>query len=295
MYNSVNESLYSSFITVQLLSRDTFHEYINNLINQSISDAPVTLTTFLSILRAVNHGNAIISAYGTNFEYIDLWYNSSYTIAITQAMTYDNVCSCALNPTCTTQANFVDLNSSKILPLKGLKMGCTPSESFFASTLECFYDVSCIDLIEEQMNSTDLVNTIDAVMPLSLNMSQFPVNTTINDLVEKLFIENWSTTINYSAYYAQCLPLLCSYTYIQKLNSLYTITVLLGLCGGLTLILRWICPNIIYLFYQIHRYWRKRSNIVKSESSVQMATIETTNNTLQCEDAYIITVDSTSS
>jgi hypothetical protein len=294
MTDSVEQFLASFFVTAQLLPQGVFYERINLLIDQSKSNAPVTFTRLLSILRTTNHGNAIISAYGTNYQYIDPLYNVSDPQVQTQTVSYDDGCSCALNANCTTQAGFVTSNSTEILPIKGLKIGCTPSESFLASTLECFYDISCINLIQQQMGIIDKMDTSDIPLSLSVNTSRFPINTTIIDLIQNLFIENWSTTINYSAYFGQCAPTLCSYTYIQKLNSLYTVTVLLGLCGGLTLALQWICPNVIYLLAKMQRYWRKRRNIVEPASTIQIAPIESTNATLKSRDACRVTINSTS-
>ncbi|CAF1521621.1 unnamed protein product [Adineta ricciae] len=37
------------------------------------------------------------------------------------------------------------------------------------------------------------------------------MNTTISKFVDDLFVERWTTKINYSSYYEQCSPLLCSY------------------------------------------------------------------------------------
>jgi hypothetical protein len=159
-------------------------------------------------------------------------------------------------------------------------MGCTPSESFLASTLECFYDLSCISLIQQQNNYTNNINaTYDPVL-IFANASQFPMNTTMIDLVNHIFIESWSTTINYSAYFDQCSPTFCSYTYIQQLNSLYTVTFLLGLYGGLSFVLKWICPNVIYLLDKVYQWRKKRSNLVEPERAIKMATIENNSATL---------------
>ena len=146
----------------------------------------------------------------------------------------------------------------------GLKIGCTPTESFLASTLACFYNSSCINLIYDQLNYNNSIS-----MPLSINTSQFSTDTPVIDLVNKVFIENWSIAINYSSYFDQCKPSLCSYTYIERVNLLYTITLILGLYGGLTLILKWLCPIIIRLLVTIYQCRKKRTNRIEP---IQMAT-----------------------
>ncbi|CAF4367003.1 unnamed protein product, partial [Adineta steineri] len=200
------------------------------------------------------HGNAIISAYATNYEYL-LPERSENIIADyvmrTQGIVYDNNCSCALNASCTTSASFIQTNSSETVPIQGLRMGCTPTESFFASTLECFYNLSCINLIYEHINYSSNVNNTNVLEPPSIDAP-------VIDLINKLFIDNWSITINYTLYFNQCLPTICSNTYIQKLNSLYTITRLLGLCGGLTVVLTWICPTFMCLLAKIYECCKKK-------------------------------------
>jgi hypothetical protein len=175
-------------------------------------------------------------------------------------------------------------------------MGCTPTESFLASTLECFYNSSCIDLFQQQINYTNSINGTYMSALVFTNSSQFPTNTTIIDIVNALFIENWSTKINYAAYFDQCLPTSCSYTYIQQLNSFYTVTLLLGVYGGLSIILKWICPNIIYFMAKVYYRRKKRPNLVGPDHhTCEMATIETDDATPNSTDVDKSNVDSESS
>ena len=289
--NSVNQFLTSLFVTDQLLTQATFDTQIILLIDQGDSTVSQTFTRLLDLLRATNHGNAIITAYATNFQYIIPWYNLGATVAITKAITYDDGCSCALAKNCTSQASFVNLQPSENLPIKGLKMGCTPSESFLSSTLECFYDISCISLIQQQMSNVNTMNATDVPVLVYTNTSRFSTNSTISELVQNLFTEKWSRSINYSAYFYQCSPVLCSYTYIQQFNPLYTVTVLLGLFGGLNFVLKWFCPNIIYLIAKIYWYRKQRRNTIQPTSAIEMGTVETINTTLNPINNLNITVE----
>ncbi|UJR24406.1 hypothetical protein I4U23_005783 [Adineta vaga] len=183
--------------------------------------------------------------------------------------------SCGLHSNCTSQASFLITNSSDPIEIKGLKIGCTPSESFLASTLECFYDISCINLIQEYTNYTNKVNVTTIPIPhLSAMINQSSVNLTIAELVNNLFIENWTTTMNYSSYFEQCSPLLCSYTYLQKFNSLYTITLLCGLQGGLTIVLKWISPKIIQYLTIVYQHHQKRKRRIQPVSTIEMMSTE---------------------
>ncbi|CAF0746321.1 unnamed protein product [Adineta steineri] len=256
--NSVNQFLTSLLVTSELLSEINFHQKLESLIEQSKSNAPTTFRHLLFLIQTINHGNAFMSTYGTTFEYIVPKNASTESYLSTTALIYDDECSCGLYSNCTTQANFITFNSSRIIPIpiKGLKIGCTPSESLRASTLECFYDSSCINLIHEYTNYN---NSHD---PLSTMKSRVSINTTIAELIDNLFIEQWSTKMNYTSYFQQCLPSYCYYISTQKFNFLDIITLLLSLQGGLAIVLKWICPKIVRIASKIKDYRKKRVNTV---------------------------------
>lgn len=212
-----------------------------------------------SLIRAINHGNAIVSTYGTNFEYTfesQLIEPGGAVSAASQSVTYDDGCLCQMTSNCTTQAMFIERNAS--IPVPGMKVGCLPSESFRLSTLQCFYEQSCLDLIRNYTNSTQRLE------PLSSANSRFSMNATFDALMENLFVEQWNTTMNYSSYFSQCSPLLCSYTYEERFNVLSTAIFILGLKGGLVIVLKWICPKVIRVAAHLYRLRRKRISPIPS-------------------------------
>ena len=179
------------------------------------------------------------------------------------------------------------------MTIKGLRMGCTPTASLLASTLECFYNLSCINLIREHVTGTNEANTTDAPL-LYASSSRFLPNTSVNDMVSRLFVETWSTNLTYSAYFNRCAPTSCSYTYIQQVNSFYTGTVILGLYGGLSIALRGICRTLIYLLYKMYQGRKKRSNRIDVEQCAKIATIESAIRVLPATNVTETTVDSKS-
>ena len=249
--NLIEHFLSTSFITNELLFEHDFNQRIDATIAQTKSNAPNSLNSIMSFIRNVNFGNAIISTYGTNFKYVLILSNHS-SAPPTEAEIYDNDCSCALRSNCTSQAYRIGNTSSDRIALKGLKIGCTPSESFLSSTLECFYDVLCIDIIKEYLNYSDVLHPISIIAD----------NRTVEELAKNLFIEQWLITKNYSSYYQQCLPLSCSYTYVQESNLIYILSFILGLQGGLILVLKWICPQLVLWIIKIKRYRNKHLNTI---------------------------------
>lgn len=83
-------------------------------------------------------------------------------------------------------------------------------------------------------------------------------------LVDEMFIETWSSNISYNDFFAQCQPTKCSIILIERLNPLYTFTMITSLYGGLSIILRLISPSMAKVLY---RYISKRRQATVSTIS----------------------------
>jgi len=262
--NSINEFLSSFYVTTQLTSANNFYSKLNESIRQIQSNSSKTITNYFLLIESINHVNGFVSTYGTNYEY-DLPLGAfAYAYLGSQPRIYDNSCSCQLYSNCTSQAKLFSMNSSERISLNGLKIGCLPSQSFHLSTLECFYDKICLNLIEKSIRSNDLSTS------LLTKSSRFPLNTTITELLDNMFIEQLKTQQNYSLYFKRCSPSSCSYTYVQYIDLVYTITYLLGLQGGLSIVLKWISPKLIRIIYSLNRYRKRRTNCVQIQSSIDV-------------------------
>lgn len=265
----IEQFLSSLFITAQLLSPEDFHSRLASVVEETVSNAPVTFNRLLTLSRIVNDGNALISRYGTNFDYVLNWNNFEFNYAWTRAVVYDHDCSCGKFLNCTTQAYFIEESLSTMVSVKGMRVGCTPSESFYLSTLECFYDQSCLDLIQHYTNFSQRLT------PLNQTMERFSINATVNELINNVFVAKWNTTTDYSSYFSKCSPLVCSYTYVEPFNPLYAITFLLSLQGGLSIVLKWTCPRIIRLLVKIyHQCKKRRMNRVRPISTIETTSTE---------------------
>ena len=263
----VNQFLSSLIITHHLLSKVAFDRQIDGALEQEQTTAPAMLIRLLFLLQSTSHTNAIVSTYGTNFEYLNPRLETFMNLLSGTAVTYDNNCSCGLNSNCTIPASYMPSNGNGRIELKGLKMGCTPSQSFLASTLECFYNASCIHTLLHMSNDTDSALSVLTPSALQTNASRFPVDNQVSDLLKDLFVEDWSITKNYSMYYSRCQPTQCSYTYYQQVDSLYTITRFLSLYGGLAIIFKWVCPRIIYLLMKTSPMLQEAFYIGATESA----------------------------
>ena len=268
--NSIEHFLSTSFVTKDLLIENNFNNHISLAIEQTKQNARSVLNSIFFLIRNVTFGNAIMSTHGTNFRYsYDLpdWEG----LAFVDVEIYDNDCSCALNSNCTSPAYFLESNdSSNKIELQGLKIGCTPSESFLLSTLECFYNETCIHIIKQYINYSQILD------PISITTIE---NRTIEQLVKNLFIDQWLITKNYSLYYQQCLPLSCSYSYVQDSSLIYIFSFILSLQGGLILVLKWICPQLVLFVVKIKKYRNKHSNIISPDDDNRNVEVENPVNT----------------
>ena len=110
--------------------------------------------------------------------------------------------------------------------IPGMFVGCLPLTSLRLSTLECFYNQSCLDRVTQAINLQYIPLT--ALDPTQSN--QFSINTTLNYIIDNLMLDDWTSNNNYSAYFNECNLNQCTYSIIKQNNPLVIFTTLLGLC-----------------------------------------------------------------
>ncbi len=247
--NIINSSLANSFINPQALSSTILKLQVNEQIDQSRFTEPWLLTTALLAIRHSTTGNQLMSGLRTDsFIYMDPYGKTMASVGIN---TYETIngskCYCYPTSNCTTPAaiylnpleptlGVYRLDTSSI-PVKGMQTACYPLEGLLASSLECYFDSSCLQLIVP--NST-------AFIPLnSTEISQFSPNTTVDDLINELMVEQWSLDIRPEDYYNQCAPLTCTYSYPHRNTWLSIITTIISILGGLNTVLRLIVPRLV--------------------------------------------------
>ena len=156
----------------------------------------------------------------------------------------------------------VTYNLSKIIAnetLPGLVFDCSPLMMTLVSSLECFYNESCLQILLSAYPKTINVSILDNSIK-----SRFVPTTTVEQLINELFIEEVLNQTNYASYYNACAPVYCSYMFSHQFDWLYVATILLALVGGLSAALRFITPYIIDLILFLSR---RRSLQVESQSN----------------------------
>ncbi|UJR13186.1 hypothetical protein I4U23_000208 [Adineta vaga] len=176
------------------------------------------------------------------------------------------VCSCKTNDSCPLPANIYlpnavkrlqtyDLNQIKAnASLSGLVVDCLPIQATFSSSLECFYNQSCFNILLAAYSTKINISILDPTLP-----TRFLSSTKIEQLVNELFLEEMRNEINYNDYYQQCSPNLCNYLFFHRFNGISVSIIFMGFIGGIAAILHITTPLIIkMIFYLKKRFFSKR-------------------------------------
>ena len=262
--DALDDFLSSTLLSVHVLSPQSLEiqsQVQSMFIRTSSADA---VRRLVDLIKGATHGNHLqpaLQTAGVNNLYI-------YPDGQLASGSYDGcfvspdyrVKCCCSTQLCSVPSSFFDLYAYEtygiyILPnssienISGFMAGCYAVESLLYSTFECLFDQICVNNLLKFFPSTNISDT-DI---LSVNQTKFSPKTLIETLVNELFIEQWLTTSSFSAYYNQCLPIACTYTFVQRNSIVYGLTMLIGLYGGLTVILRLCVPYVI-------EWWRNRVN-----------------------------------
>ena len=145
-------------------------------------------------------------------------------------------------------------------------MVCYTVEALLKSTLEYLYDQNCIDTIQFYVSDKRPSN----ITPLSISLSNnYGINSTVNDLLKNLMIEQWIISTMYENYYEQCQPVECIYSYETQNAPVYIIRILIGLVGGLTTVLKLTVPLTVKLVAYCIRKWKMRRVNPNSRNEAQ--------------------------
>lgn len=245
----ISTDLGDFIINPQALSVDSLQSKVSSLMDQIRSNGPWLLTTSLLVIRVSTMGNQLMSGLGTDsFVYMPPYRQNMASVGLNVYKTPNNsTCRCSpinkclvpaaiySNPT-TQTFGIYDLNITNVR-IKGMQTGCYPLEGLLASTLECYYDLSCFQLLAS--NSTVFV-------PLNTTQTtRFPLNTTVEELINELMLEDWSPIINSKSYYTKCAPSVCTYSLAHRNTLLSIITTIISVIGGLNNVLRLIIPLLV--------------------------------------------------
>jgi hypothetical protein len=256
------------------LSRKSFEIQMNQLIDAYIALFTDELQKMIRFYIDMLYYNNLPNMFNTDWSLEYGNESNEYLLRSIPHSYNNNSCNCMVSRAC--QRPLLIGPPDLILP--GLVVSCTPIDGLRMSTLECFFSSSCIASI---INHLEYYTKIDGspptdfaipktpsllVSPLNDSIaSRFSKKDPIHIMIEKQFVEEWTSAASYEQYYAACAPTTCRYEIAQRQSILHVITSLLGLYGGLTIGLRlliWRATQISWLIKM--RFSSHRSQVYPS-------------------------------
>ncbi len=165
-------------------------------------------------------------------------------------------CVCALDSRCQLALHIWSaLNTSPkiIFTVPGFVQGCYSIESLLLSNLQCLYsnNSKCLsDLISFGSTGYSIPVNI-SIQPLNSSLdTRFSQTDPISGIIEKLMVEQWSPNISYRNYFDICAPKQCNYRQIESPRIIDIITILISLYGGLSVVLHFIMPQVMKIFFK---------------------------------------------
>ena len=236
----------SQYISAAVTSSELFKLQLKTSIDQSLALAITNFFLSFNIIQNTTQANILLSARKTNYHFV-----IGFGILGNTFETSNMTCNDGILHKDSQPVSIYDYpDHTVLLEIPGLFIGCYVIDGILQSTLECFYNETCITQILSYYNDTPPMN----VTPLNSSLlSQYFINSTIQDLVNNLMIEQWNISTTYENYYNQCQPIECTYTYERKNGVVYIITALLGLLGGLITILKLVIPTLVKFIRKIRR------------------------------------------
>ena len=178
----------------------------------------------LMAIQRVTAGNQFVSALGTNA-------NVRWTIVNGEILpmlfsrTFEN-CSC------------LNLDGCPRSSIEGIVSDCFMINGVLQSSFQCYFNQTCLSQLHP-----GIASSINILNPENNHLSL--MNSTVEDLFNKFLLDQLSIQLDFTRYYQQCQPNFCSYSYRQRFDFAYTVTLIVGIFGGLNIILRLLCPLIV--------------------------------------------------
>lgn len=239
----------SSLISEQLMSEEQLLIRTRATLSQFKSN---TIAEFKRTLAVLQFQTTTLLSMGSQNYYIESHEVNNFTEPIgfhTKPQNWSD-CSCATNDKCRYSIGFYNISGSEAWDLVSSTWdipqffaGCFIIQSVLQSSLECFFNQTCLNKIQSGTVSNNAVHTTI----LQANTTRFSPETLVVEMIDALLVEQWGEYIHYSQYYEQCASKQCSYRLLSRNSFAYVFVVLLGLCGGIVTALKILIPGVVRL------------------------------------------------
>lgn len=223
----------SQYVGISVMPETLFQTQIGLIIDQFRSSSMNSFLLSLSMIRGTTQANALASGLQTNYR---LYNENDDNRVLIAAKNYDG-CSCDRSANCSQQSSIYNyISATRLFDVPGFYTGCSVIESLLQSTLQCFHNQTCIDILQTYLPSSSI-----HVPPLDSSPDIYSKNSTIKILLDQLMVQKWNITTAYERYYHQCQPAQCTYSIDAretKIDAIYIAIVILFLLGGPLFVLK---------------------------------------------------------
>ncbi|CAF1188251.1 unnamed protein product [Adineta steineri] len=250
----------TSLITPAAISEQVIRIQVESALQNKIDLSKTASIRNLLALQRIIRGDQIVSALQTNFylRYSPADLNSSESRKMT-AQTFGN-CTCLNIEGCPRSATFND-SYGHLISVPGMILNCLIVDGTLNSTLECYYNQSCISMLHGQLSMN--------IQPLSNNSNKiFSIYSTIQSIFSELMIDETITEIRFDKYFSECNCPLCSYSYRRRFDIFFIFTAVTGSIGILPLIIRHVASFVAT------RILRRKNRILPMENVSTITSME---------------------
>ena len=243
-----------SFISPEAQTREYLEIQARLNLNFSLQTSLAKLQQNLLMIRQSISGNRFVSGLNTNYRLETNVISNVGAQVRPKPVVLPNGCSC-FDPSGCPQHILLFQNQSTTngTNVPGMMFNCQPFDGALASSLECFYQPSCLSLLQQALfiRMTPL--------PLTSSGSRFPLTTTIQALLNDLMVEQLIGEVLFTQYYSQCNPTYCIYSYSRRFDFLFIVTLVISAFGGLSIIAKLVSSLLIKSIVAMHSQWTRKN------------------------------------
>ncbi|CAF1271274.1 unnamed protein product [Adineta steineri] len=282
---SISKFQETDFITLQAIPIAEFNARTQILFNEWKSTKSNQFIETLQFLQLVNLANQLATVENYDWEFflrndtdphpvLSVVKGVLDMITVPQTYGVDN-CSCALKSTCSNLAIYSYPISNRLLTetIPGFRIGCRSLDAMLQSSLSCLYNETCLVLMQAAISYAKPI----PVKTLSSSPSFWPPNTTIEVMLDELFVTNWLYETSFEKYFDECAPQLCQYSYTMRFYRIYIVTTLFALFGGLTKGLHIAISFIAFVILKLLNCRKKKHTIVPDIQRLDISVVDEDN------------------
>ncbi|UJR23362.1 hypothetical protein I4U23_026372 [Adineta vaga] len=237
IHNNLQQFLSNEYISTHVTTMRTFDERINFKLTQLFLSMVENFQVSIAMIQRTIHINGLFSGLGINYELHRK--NTDNNSIFIKPKKY-NDCSCSRSSYCAQKSSIYNYpNPLSSFDVPGFYIGCNVIDALLQSDLRCFYDLNCLDQLQQHLPSLLSIPVhASSLLPFD---SRFSAKTPILHLVNELMIEERVTTVSHQYYYDQCEPISCTFITKSSENismAIHIIGVILPTIGGILPVLK---------------------------------------------------------